>query len=402
MKRRILSLLLILCVAGALGLFLARFRQLSQPPALAPVETEAPSPSPAPTEAPCLHEYDAEGRCVLCGIRCEHTAFTEGVCDTCGHFCPHEAHDRNSRACTLCGQRQIHRFLAGRCACGAEPEIYDAGLPERFYQPCEHQGTVEDWKYDTYAPAFGVGVTRRLKVYLPYGYDPAKQYNVLILFHGMGDDEGAWMTNEYWIGDQLAQLRYVYDRMIEEEIIEPLIIVAPGLYADVYNGLLETWFTQMAVELRENILPGLAEKYSTYAASSAAEDLIAARDHFALGGLSLGSYYTYYAGMQQDFLYFGSYINLSGSTETYAVCSAVNAPEFIGFPFQLYYSAAGTSDAARADERNCFSYLVENTDRLVEGVNAFHHETEGGHNWLVWSTEIFNSLQLVFQRFGEI
>ena len=402
MKRWGLSLFLILCIAAALGLFCARFQQISANSVPSSAPSEQPDPEPAPTEPPCSHECFEAGVCTRCGYACEHPSFHDGICVRCGFVCPHEHHNRETRECTVCGQRQIHRFLSGHCDCGAEPEIYDAGLPDRFYQPCEHQGTVEEWSYESYAPAFGVGITRRLKVYLPYGYNPEHPYNVLILFHGMGDDEGAWINNDYWIGDQLAQLRYVYDRMIEEEIIQPLIIVAPGLYADVYNGQLETWFSQMAVELRENILPGIAEKYSTFAESSSQDDLIAARDHFALGGLSLGSYYTYYAGMQQDFLYFGSYINLSGSTETYAVCAAVNSPEYLGFPFQLYYSAAGTSDAARDDERNCFSYLVENTDRLTEGINAFHHETEGGHNWLVWSTEIFNSLQLVFQRFGEI
>ena len=158
MKRRILSVLLILSLTAALGLFLARFRQQSQVPQPVPTETAAPLPSPEPTPPPCLHDFNEEGRCIRCGFLCEHPGFSACVCTLCGYVCPHASHDRDSRACTLCGQRQIHCFLAGRCTCGAEPEVYDAGLPERFYQPCEHQGTVEEWRYDTYAPAFGVGV----------------------------------------------------------------------------------------------------------------------------------------------------------------------------------------------------------------------------------------------------
>ena len=45
---------------------------------------------------------------------------------------------------------------------------------------------------------------------------------------------------------------------------------------------------------------------------------------------------------------------------------------------------------------NNFYTLVNYTERLTEGENAFLHETEGGHTWNVWSTEIFNALQLAF------
>ena len=30
-------------------------------------------------------------------------------------------------------------------------------------------------------------------VYIPYGYDPSKGYNVVYLMHGIGDEEGYWL-----------------------------------------------------------------------------------------------------------------------------------------------------------------------------------------------------------------
>ena len=74
----------------------------------------------------------------------------------------------------------------------AVPAKYDETEPT---QP----GTVEEVVYNTKAYATDErDVKKTAYVYLPYGYDSEKEYNILYLMHGTGDDEKYWLkTNPY-------------------------------------------------------------------------------------------------------------------------------------------------------------------------------------------------------------
>ena len=375
-----------------------------------PAPTPTPEPTPEPTPCPhpawadglctacgaaCEHPEWLDGVCAVCGLPCWHPDWENGVCTVCGTVCEHPIHDPKARKCTVCGQTVVHKFIGGVCACGAEPVFYDYVLPDRFYEECEHPGRIETWDYQNAVPGWAE-YTRHLMIYLPYGYDPAGQYNLLILLHGTGDDETAWLTYPHYVPDRTMEVRTIFDRMIEEEIIEPVIIVTVGLYEDFGGYVGDPTETRLAEELRDFILPHMIENYATYAAGTTLADVEAARQHFALGGLSWGSYFTYASGMRLNMPYFGNFICLSGSDSPDLVLSVINSPELIDYPIYLYYSAAGTTDMAHSAGIINFQQLVQYTDRLTEGQNAFLHETEGGHTWNVWSTEIFNALQLAF------
>ncbi|MBR1456833.1 MAG: hypothetical protein IJ594_06695, partial [Oscillospiraceae bacterium] len=353
-----------------------------------------PTPEPEPT--PCPHPAWEDGVCAVCGEPCAHPAWENGACTVCGLACEHPAHDAQTRVCAVCGETVYHRYVGGVCACGAQPLSYDYVLPDRFYEPCEHPGTIESWDFQNAVPGWAT-YTRHLLIYLPYGYDPEGQYDLLLLMHGTGDDETAWLTCPHYVPDRMMEVRTIFDHMIDEQLIRPLIIVTVGLYEDFGGYVGDPTEERLAVELREIILPHLVETYATYAAGGDPAQLEAAREHFAIGGLSWGSYFSYASGMRLNLPYFGSFICFSGNDNPDLVLSVINAPELIGYPIYLYYSAAGTTDMAHYGGINNFNQIVKYTDRLVEGENAFLHETEGGHTWNVWSTEIFNALQLCFQ-----
>ena len=386
---------LLLCTALLVGVCAARLSIDVPAPAATPEPTAEAVPEPTPTPTPCPHPSYLDGVCTVCGTACGHPAWENGICTVCGLACTHPAHHRETRACTVCGETVVHKFIAGVCSCGAEPLVYDSLLPERFYEECEHPGSIEPLEYQNAEPGWAT-YTRHMLVYLPYGYDPEAHYNLLILLHGTGDDETAWLTYPQYVPDRTIEIRTIFDHMIEEQIIEPLIILSVRLYEDFGSYVGDPMPDRMAFELREIILPYMAEHYATWAESAAPEDLSAARQHFAIGGLSWGSYYTYASGMRQNLPYFGNFICFSGNDDPNLVLSAINSPELIGYPIYLYYSAAGTEDIARNGGISNFNQLVKYTDRLVEGENAFLHETQGGHHWNVWSTEIFNALQLAF------
>ncbi|TFB10379.1 hypothetical protein E3V36_03995 [Candidatus Marinimicrobia bacterium MT.SAG.2] len=82
-------------------------------------------------------------------------------------------------------------------------------------------GTVTELTYDA-SPALGPGAVRTANVYLPPGYDATRAggYPVVYQLHGVGGDENSWPT-----GFDLAQ---ILDRMIDEGVLEPTIVVMPS------------------------------------------------------------------------------------------------------------------------------------------------------------------------------
>ena len=179
-------------------------------------------------------------------------------------------------------------------------------------EAAEQQGTVETLEYET--PAYAVNavlgtdytITKKLNIYLPYGYDPEKDYNILYLMHGGGDDQDYWLTD---FSDRThgETTRNVLDHMIEDGLCDPMIIVTPTFYSSVegvevteeqcsaiinelgeenYTKIddLYTWYFQY--ELRDQIIPLVESTYSTYAQNDVSEEnLIATRDHRAYAGL---------------------------------------------------------------------------------------------------------------------
>ncbi|HNZ99662.1 glycosyl hydrolase [Ruminococcus sp.] len=127
----------------------------------------------------------------------------------------------------------------------------------------------------------GINGTNSLNVYLPYGYDKNKKYNIYYFMHGMGDSE-----NSLFYNDNGESVRLI-DNMIQNGDIEPMIIVTP-----TFNKVSSDTFynaENFYKEFRESVVPFVEGKYSTYAASTSMEDIKASRMHRAYGGFSMGS-----------------------------------------------------------------------------------------------------------------
>ena len=65
-----------------------------------------------------------------------------------------------------------------------------------------------------------LGLTRRMTIYTPAGYDKGKKYPVLYLLHGAGGDEEAWPT--------LGRTQQIMDNLIALGKAEPMIVVMPN------------------------------------------------------------------------------------------------------------------------------------------------------------------------------
>ncbi len=183
-----------------------------------------------------------------------------------------------------------------------EEPVYEA-VPESFKEEIDHAGTLEELFYST--DVSGESIEKNAFVYLPYGYDSSKKYDILYLMHGAGGNSSAFLGDT----NTPTDLKYVIDNMIDQKLIDPVIVVAPTNS----NYEIDQLGTFAQEEIRSDLLPAVEGKYSTYAESTSAEDLIKSRKHRAFGGFSLGATTTWYV-LQENLAYFHDIIPLSGDS----------------------------------------------------------------------------------------
>ena len=296
---------------------------------------------------------------------------------------------------------------------------------------CEQQGTIVALEYDCPAYAFNalLGVNeiihKKLYVYLPYGYDETKQYNILYLMHGGGENQ------EYWFGKdrELADGRPVFgettqnvlDNMIAEGLCDPLIVVGPTFYSPVedmeitpeqvkafadeigefnYTRVedLYTWF--FGDEIRNDIIPLVESRYSTYAGGDVSEEnMIVTREHRAYAGLSMGSLTSSHAILMRNtdvIAWVGSWPGLKTNFDLF---KATMEEKFADYPLKLWYNGQGVKDIAFVEHMQFHNDVTSKmTDTFTDGDNyAMVVLSDGMHSWTSWITHLYNVLLVFFK-----
>lgn len=126
-------------------------------------------------------------------------------------------------------------------------------VPDKYEATdCPEQGSVEELTYATKAYATdGRTVEKRALVYLPYGYSEGREYDILYLLHGTGDDEEYWLKTNSYNKDMLDNLIYYGET-------EPMIVVTPTWYVeDDCKGNLDPLTYSFKDELRNDLMPAV-------------------------------------------------------------------------------------------------------------------------------------------------
>lgn len=269
----------------------------------------------------------------------------------------------------------------------------------------EHAGTVELISYTT-KDYYGDGqeITKPAYVYLPYGYDETKQYNVLYLLHSAGGDETEWGLNS-----QFSTVRLVMDNLIYYGDIEPFIIVTPygmpsrGFYRETAETV-DIAYGGFVTELRNDLIPYIEANYATYGDyNEAGYDMAAARDHRAIAGGSFGAMQTIDIGMCECldlFSWFGPFSPGLTVYEPEEIAERINT--FEDYEIRCIYNVCGNSETGYAETS---VYLLRDlekwTDKVKRGDNLFMYMVEGGHGKDTWGLGFYNFAQILFEESGE-
>jgi enterochelin esterase-like enzyme len=217
-------------------------------------------------------------------------------------------------------------------------------------------------------PSKSTRTSRRAFVYTPPGYNSNdKNYPVLYLQHGWGEDETAWSKQG------LANL--IMDNLIADGKIESFIIVMTyGMTNEVVWGKLDEFdISRFQTVMVDELIPYIDSNFRTKAN----------QDNRAMAGLSMGGFETRLITLNKPEV-FSHYAILSGGTYT---------PEDLTdhSNLKLVFLSCGSKERPEG-VKNATAALKE------AGFNAVSHISEGtAHEFLTWRRGLFNLAQHLFK-----
>lgn len=215
-----------------------------------------------------------------------------------------------------------------------------------------------------------MGRSMKYSIYLPKDYGSGKDFPVLYLLHGYGDENNAWLDK-----GNLANIAKAY----EENGGKQMIVVCPDalttFYIDSYQGKYKTYFFEELVPAIEFTYNVKKDKYAR-----------------AVAGLSMGGYGTLYYGL--------------GNPDMFCYAYACSAAVDMGAGYPSLYELAEKADPATLPgitlEMGTEDWVTGNGANFHQALSAagIQHEyiaRSGVHDWNFWQ----ECLPKVLKRCGE-
>lgn len=236
------------------------------------------------------------------------------------------------------------------------------------------------------------GLTRRMTVYTPAGYESGKQkYPVLYLLHGIGGDEQAWT--------ELGRAAQILDNLIAQGKAQPMIVVMTNgnISQEAAPGETSEGFTVPTMALPKT-MDGYFEQAFPDVISFVEKTYRVKKDkeHRAIAGLSMGGFHSLFISINHPdtFGYIGLFSaavdqqQKGGLQNIYADREKKIDQLFAQHP-RLFWIGIGKTD-----------FLYKNNADLRSYLDSRHFpyeylETEGGHiwrNWRIYLTEFVPKL----------
>ena len=167
---------------------------------------------------------------------------------------------------------------------------------------------------------------------------------------------------------------------------------------------------RMSYEFKNDIIPFVEAKYSTYAGGDVSDaNLIASRDHRAYAGLSMGSMTGFQAIWMNCVEYFAYIGNFSGcdaqGTGIAAKVAETLNTKYADYDIKYWYNGNGTIDSLHDDHvegydlitTQCADKFTEGED-YANGQNCIFVDKPGkGHAYNSWIVDFYNVMSVFFK-----
>ncbi|MDT0688766.1 alpha/beta hydrolase-fold protein [Salegentibacter sp. F188] len=222
---------------------------------------------------------------------------------------------------------------------------------------------------------------RRMYVYAPPGYDASsdKEYPVLYLLHGGGEDERGWSTQ--------GRADLILDNLIADKKAESMLIVM--MDGNLGSGASFSQSLQtFERELKQAVIPFVENIYRVAPGAK----------NRALAGLSMGGLQTLYAGVRNTDMFAhlgvfssGWFANNPELTEPEYAFMKENASTINNNLKSFWISMGGEEDIAFNNSKAMLAKFDE------MGIDYDYSEYPGGHTWPVWRHNLFSFAPLLFK-----
>ena len=234
------------------------------------------------------------------------------------------------------------------------------------------------------------GTTRELTVYVPPGYDEARnrRYPVLYLLHGFANDHHSW--------HRYGRANDILDNLLAQRKTEPFLVVMPLGYGGAHvngdgTGIppkgAGTFGGDAALyerDLLEDIIPMIDKKYRTSAD----------RKHRAIVGFSMGGGQAGRFGLRHldTFSQVGIMsAGMAGGVDTEPLATLAANPSKSNKLIDLLWVACGKDDGALKGAKTLHQALEQ------AGIEHTYLETDGAHHWRVWRRYLRDLAPLLFK-----
>ncbi|MHC4748973.1 MAG: alpha/beta hydrolase-fold protein [Planctomycetota bacterium] len=244
--------------------------------------------------------------------------------------------------------------------------------PMFFQEQQVPHGTVHIHRYQSKS----LGITRRLYIYTPPGYETNQKakYSVLYLFHGFGDSEDAWTV--------VGRANLIVDNLLAKNKARPLVIVMPYGHTPSAPPVFSSIGKYGAFEkdIIEDVIPYVQKSYR----------VSTDRKDRAIAGLSMGGDQALTVGLGnlELFAWLGAFS--SAIPEGQKLDNLLAEPDSINDKLELLWVGCGRKD-----------FLFETNQKFLgrlntEKVKHISHITDGAHEWRLWRLYLNEFVPLLF------
>lgn len=229
------------------------------------------------------------------------------------------------------------------------------------------------------------GTKRKAKLLLPADYSEQKEYNLLLILHGLNGSMNTWINKK---ADIMVQ-----NAMHFEHLPQMIVVFADSNLNESQDldgmDFIEAvkYFDRTEEDVMNNLLPAVEKQYHIK------QD----RDSRAIAGHSLGGRNALYIAYKhpEQFAYVGAFgpAKIVKTDDNQAFKGLMDSfKEPAEAPFKLLFVTYGREDML---VRKSVKDLRAALER--DGTKYIYYETEGEHEDAVWQPSLYNFLRLIFQ-----
>jgi hypothetical protein len=223
-------------------------------------------------------------------------------------------------------------------------------------------------------------IMKPCNVYTPPSYDRQTQYPLVVIMHGITDNENTWNERSR------PNVATLFDNLITSKATKPFIAVfALGTVQNSTNG-----YYAFGAELMNDLLPFIEANYSVK------KD----RGSRAMAGFSFGGMQTINIGLcahLKDFAWFAGLNAAGGNANATDIAKYVAMQNPQTYPLYYLYIGVGNSDSvAGASSAASANGLTSKGTHITSANFSFQNNIPGGHDYPTAEVSLYNFLRMAF------